>query len=157
MTRMAVFVILRNEQGEILLQQRANTGYLDGYWDLPSGHVEYGESIQQTAVRELLEEVGVRVHEEDLTLVHIDQYFIGRADNRDYVNFTFSASNWQGEPKICEPEKCSAIGWFKPGALPEKCVNVVRVNEAAGFSDHLTFSTTDAESFARLMGAPFTE
>jgi len=56
MTRMAVFVILRNEAGEILLEQRANTGYLDGYWDLPSGHVEYAESIHQTAVREVLEE-----------------------------------------------------------------------------------------------------
>ncbi len=41
MTRQAVFVVLRNGNGEVLLQQRANTGYLDGYWDLPSGHVEY--------------------------------------------------------------------------------------------------------------------
>jgi 8-oxo-dGTP diphosphatase len=154
MTRLAVFVILRNDAGKILLQQRAGTGYLDGYWDLPSGHVEYGESIHDTAVREVAEEVGVQIRVEDLALVHIDQYFIGRTD-RDYVNFTFTARAWEGEPKLGEPEKCSAIGWFASDMLPEKCVNVVRVNEAAGFSDELTFSTTDTESFARLMGTPY--
>lgn len=156
MTRLAVFVILRNAKGEILLQQRSGTGYLDGYWDLPSGHVEYGEAIHDTAVREASEEVGVQIRPEDLQLVHIDQYFIGNKD-RDYVNFTFTAHTWSGEPKICEPEKCSDIGWFSPDALPEKCVNVVRVNEAARFSDELTYSTTDAESFARMMGEPFKE
>lgn len=47
-TRMAVFVCVRNQKGEILLQQRTNTGYLDGYWDFAaSGHVEYGESVHQ--------------------------------------------------------------------------------------------------------------
>ena len=48
MTRQAVFVVIRNDNNEILLQQRANTGYLDEYWDLPSGHVEYGESLSES-------------------------------------------------------------------------------------------------------------
>ncbi|MGH7241490.1 MAG: NUDIX domain-containing protein, partial [Candidatus Saccharimonadales bacterium] len=38
-THVAVFVIIRNDAGEILLQKRQNTSYLDGYWDFPSGHV----------------------------------------------------------------------------------------------------------------------
>ncbi len=58
MTRQAVFVVIRNDNNEILLQQRANTGYLDEYWDLPSGHVEYGESLSESAVREVEEEIG---------------------------------------------------------------------------------------------------
>jgi 8-oxo-dGTP diphosphatase len=157
MTRLAVFVIARNPNGEILLQQRSGTGYLDGYWDFPSGHVEYGESIQETAVRELVEEVGVEAAVDDLQLVHIDQYLLGNATNADYVNFTFAVRSWSGVPKICEPEKCSAIGWFKPDALPEKCVNAVRVNEEAGFSGELTYSMTDAAAFKRIMGDPFKE
>jgi 8-oxo-dGTP diphosphatase len=150
-TRLAVFVVIRNAAGEILLQQRANTGYLDGYWDLPSGHVEHGESLLDAAVRELAEEVGVTVAKDTLKLINIDQYFMGKTDH-DYVNFTFAASGWQGEPRICEPEKCSTIGWFALGALPEKCVNVVRVNERAGFGDQLTFAVTDRAAFESLVG-----
>lgn len=150
-TMSAVFVVLRNEKDEILLQQREGTGYLDGYWDLPSGHLEYGESIKGTGVREVLEEVGVTVEPEDLTLINIDQYFI----DKEYINFTFAARDWQGEPRICEPEKCSAIGWFAVNALPEKCVNVVRVNEQDGFSDELTYAITTRESYESLMGEPF--
>ena len=153
MTRAAVFMVVRNGKGEILLQQRSGTGYLDGYWDLPSGHVEYGESLRDTAARELLEEVGLKTDVSALKLSNIDQYFL----DRDYINFTFAVEGWEGEPSICEPDKCSDIAWFKPGALPEKCVNVVRVNERTGFgeSGELSFTVTDAEAYRTLMGKSF--
>jgi 8-oxo-dGTP diphosphatase len=149
MTRQAVFMVLRNDKNEILLQQRSGTGYLDGYWDLPSGHVEYGESLLHSVVRETKEEVGVEVAPEDSRLIHIDQFYV----DQDYTNYTFEATRWNGEPKICEPEKCSAIGWFAIEALPEKCVNTVRVNEKTGFSSELTYSVTDASNYATLIGA----
>lgn len=152
-TRLAVFMILRNDKGEVLLQQRAGTGYLDGYWDLPSGHVEHGEALRDTAVRELLEEVGVTAQPEDLELVHIDQYFL----DRDYVNFTFVVTSWKGVSTICEPNKCSGMDWFAPDALPEKCVNVVRANEQSGFgvNGRLNYSVTDSTGYEKLMGEAF--
>jgi len=146
LTRQAVFVIVRNESNEILLQQRANTGYLDGYWDLPSGHVEYGESLLDSAVRETKEEIGIIVSPDDLSLIHIEQFFF----NNNYVNYTFEAAKWDGEPKIGEPNKCSAIGWYAINALPEKCVNAVRSNQKSGFSQELTFSKTTAENYDSL-------
>lgn len=150
-TRLAVFVIIRNERGEILLQQRTNTTYLDGYWDFPSGHVEHGESLQEAAARELHEEVGLVVRPEDLRLVHIDQYFL----DKDYINFVLVADRWQGTPAIGEPEKVGDLRFFAPDTLPEKCVNVVRVYERAGFSDDLTYSTTTKDSYEAIMGEPF--
>lgn len=146
MTRQAVFIVIRNEKNEILLQQRANTGYLDGYWDLPSGHIECGESLRDCAARELKEEVDVVVLPEDLTLIHVEQFFV----EKDYVNYTFEAKNWSGEPKIGEPEKCSAIGWFAVNALPDNCVNAVRSNEETGFSKELTYSVTTSANYATL-------
>ncbi len=148
LVRMSVFVILRNDKNEILLQQRANTGYLDGYWDFPSGHVEYGESIQDTAIRELKEEVGLTAHLKDLHLTHVDQYFL----DRDYINFIFVATKWSGKPKIGEPEKCSGVKFFPINSLPEKCVNMVRAAQQSGFSDELTFSVTNRASYGLLMG-----
>ena len=109
-TLQAVFVLLRNDKNEILLQKRAGTGYLDGYWDFPSGHVEFGESLRDTASRETKEEINIDVAPEDLELIHIKQFFV----ERNYINYTFEARSWQGEPRICEPEKCSALD----GSLP---------------------------------------
>jgi 8-oxo-dGTP diphosphatase len=150
MTRQSVFVIVRNDKREILLQQRLGA-YLSGYWDFPSGHVEHGEDIRVSTVRELAEETGIMGRAEDLRLVHIDQYFI----EVDYVNYIFELDNWQGEPKILEPESCSDMGWFAQDALPEKCVNVLRAVERAGFGGELTYSITNRESYADIMGEPF--
>lgn len=146
-TRQAVFIVIRNEKDEILLQQRANTGYLDGYWDLPSGHVEYGESLRGSAARELKEEVDVDVVPEELSLIHIEQFFV----EKDYVNYTFEAKKWSGEPKINEPEKCNAIGWFAVNALPDECVNAVRSNEQSNFSSDLTYSVTTTANYESLI------
>ena len=148
-TLQAVFVLLRNGKNEILLQQRSGTGYLDGYWDFPSGHVELGESLRDTASRETKEEIDIDVAPEDLNLIHIEQFFV----ERNYINYTFEAKSWTGEPRICEPEKCSAIGWFDIAALPSKCVNAVRAVEAAGFSPDLTYSITNKTNYIELIAA----
>jgi 8-oxo-dGTP diphosphatase len=149
-TRIAVFIIVRNTAGEILMQQRGPKSYLGGYWDFPSGHGEPNESLAESAIRELKEEVDLDGRPEDLRLVHVDQYFV----EVEYINFVFELNNWSGTPRICEPEKCSAIGWFREGALPPKSVNVVRAAEAAGFTDQVTYSVTDKNTFYNLMGFP---
>ena len=146
-TLQAVFVLLRNDQNQILLQQRSGTGYLDGYWDFPSGHVELGESLRDTAVRETKEEIGVDISLDNLELVHIEQFFV----ERNYVNYTFEVRSWKGDPRICEPEKCSAIEWFAIDKLPSKCVNAVRAIESTGFSSDLTYSITNKTNYPSLI------
>lgn len=144
-------MIVRNHAGEVLLQQRANSGFLDGYYDFPSGHVEDRESVRAAAVRELAEETGVIAKEEDLRLVHFNQNFL----NTPYINFTFVADTWEGEASICEPEKCSDMRFFAPDELPEKCTLNVRLNEQAGFSDDLTYSLVTLDDYEQLMHEPF--
>ena len=151
LTKWAVFVIVRNEKGEILLQQRARDAkYLNGYWDFPSGHGEYGEDLRMTAIRELKEEVGLDGRAKDLRLVHIDQFFV----EDDYINFVFTLDKWSGTPKVCEPDKCDAVGWFAEDALPEKCVNAVQAVKAAGFGGGLTYSITDKLTYYGPMNLP---
>ena len=147
-TLQAVFVLLRNDKNEILLQQRSGAGYLDGYWDFPSGHVEFGESLRDTASRETKEEVDIDVAPDDLELIHIEQFFV----ERNYVNYIFEARSWSGTPAICEPEKCSQIKWFAIDTLPSKCVNAVRAAESTGFSPDLTYSITDKSNYLALIG-----
>lgn len=58
-------VIVRNEHGEILLQQRSD----NGRWGLPGGCQDLGENLRTTATRELYEETGIMINEKDLVLI----------------------------------------------------------------------------------------
>ena len=52
--------IIKNSKGEILLEKRAKNVLLyPGYWGLPGGLIEYGETIEQAIRREIREELGV--------------------------------------------------------------------------------------------------
>lgn len=120
----ASYILLLRE-GKILLARRANTGYQDGNWNVPSGHVDGNELPAAAAVRECLEEIGVRIREKDLVPVHIS-YRPKHDDTGNRVDFFFSATEWEGEPGNLEPNKCDALEWFPTGNLPDKMTPHVR-------------------------------
>jgi mutator protein MutT len=108
---------------EILLSLRKNTGYRDGEYELPGGHVEEGEDLMQAMVREAREELMLEVKEEDLKIVHILHHYKG---NR--INFILTTNNYEGEPGIGEPDKCERIEWFDIKHLPENVMAKVKTS-----------------------------
>ena len=58
-------VIIRNEEGKILLQERTDRNK----WGLPGGCQELGENLRQTAVREAYEETGIELDSNKLILI----------------------------------------------------------------------------------------
>ena len=54
--------ILENEKGEILLVKRKANPSI-GKWDLPGGFVDLNESVENSTIRELYEELGVTIHD----------------------------------------------------------------------------------------------
>ena len=68
----AAYVILRRDVdgdggGQVLLQLRQHTGYMDGFWACgAAGHVEAGKSVLEAAHREAIEQLGVKVEPADL-------------------------------------------------------------------------------------------
>lgn len=106
-----VHTIVRNAEECVLLLERQNTGYMDGFLVPPGGHVEFGESISNAARREVNEESSLSL--ESLHPVVVMPFDGG-------VDFIFESRRWQGTPAIGEPTKFSNIGWFDPLALPRK-------------------------------------
>lgn len=121
MVRVAVYLVLINEK-KILLQRRFNTGWMDGKYSLPSGHVEGHETIFDALIRETKEETGLLVKEKDLEIVHIMHR---TKSDFDYIDFFVLAKNWSGEPKIIEPEKCDDLSWFSLDNLPDNLLSNV--------------------------------
>ncbi|GAA3203018.1 NUDIX hydrolase [Nonomuraea helvata] len=96
----------------VLLGRRKGTGFGDGLWHLPSGHLEAGESVTEAAVREAREELGVVIDPADLAFAHV----MHRAPER--VGLFFATRKWTGEPCNAEPDKCSELAWWPVGHLP---------------------------------------
>lgn len=118
-TKVAVFLILtRNNNTEILLQKRYNTGYMDNLYDMScSGHLEHGESLSEATVREAKEELGININEKNLKLVSVIHAY-----NDDYLNIFFETNIYEGVPEIKEPDKCSDLHWFNIDNLPEDTI-----------------------------------
>lgn len=109
--RVAVYIALIADDSVFLLR-RANTGYRDGEWALPAGHVESGETPAQAAAREILEETGVTVAAGALDCVHASWRQCGAGGAKAYVDYLFFCRAWSGTPANGEPAKADACGWF---------------------------------------------
>lgn len=114
--------VLLERDGRVLMMRRANTGFFDGRFSLPGGHVEPGESLRDAAVRELAEEIGVRVRPGTLDAIGV----VHRLSDTNRIDFFLRARTWDGEPQIREPDKCDAMDWFGRDALPDSTVDYVR-------------------------------
>lgn len=138
----AVYLILEKD-GLVLYQKRKNTGWKDGYYSLPSGHVEPGEGAATAAVREAMEEIGVSIGINDLELAH----FIHRPAEEDNTieraDIFFVIKKWSGEPTNVEPHKCEKITWCSPkstsnldGPVIDLVDHVLRSYKSSKFSNY---------------------
>jgi mutator protein MutT len=118
----AVFGILqRNDQ--VLLGRRFQTGHEDGNYGLPSGHIDGDESLSQALIRELKEEIGVKVNANDLEFRLLSHR---NGSDKEYIDVFFRVKNWNGEPRIMEPDKCDDLSWFDISHLPDNTIDYIR-------------------------------
>jgi 8-oxo-dGTP diphosphatase len=108
--------------GELLMIRRFNTGFADGLFSIPAGHMDGAEEVRAAAIREAREEVGVEISLEALQPVGI----MHRLSNDERVSFFFAATRWEGEPRNCEPDKCDAVAWYPWDALPENTIPYIK-------------------------------
>ncbi len=111
----AVYGLIVNENNEILMLKRQNTGYYDEYFCLPSGHIESGETSEESLLREMKEEVCIDIQQENITPIGISQ----RITDEEYIDICYYIQKWAGVIKNGEPEKCSEMKRFWKDNIPE--------------------------------------
>jgi 8-oxo-dGTP diphosphatase len=117
-----VYLILTKGDA-VLLARRRGTGFHDGEYSLPAGHVDGGETLAQALIREAREEIGIDLENKNLNLVHVIHR---REQNEERLNFFFAAAEWRGNPNVMEPEKSDDLSWFRARDLPRNTVPYVR-------------------------------
>ena len=92
-------------------------------WELPGGVVEAGESELEALIRELHEELGVRISTDSAT--HLCRLTVGPAE-RPALLSAWLVRDWQGTPANVAPEEHDDIGWFDLDELPPPAHEPVR-------------------------------
>ncbi len=117
----AVYVLfVRNDK--ILMARRAHTGYQDGMYSLPAGHIDGNETLRAAAVREAREETGATIAQRDLEL----KLTMHRIHDREYLDVFFLVKKWRGTMRNREPHKCDDLSWFPLNAIPKNTIPYVR-------------------------------
>jgi 8-oxo-dGTP diphosphatase len=102
----AVVVIKDNR---VLLGKRKNA-HGSGTWAFPGGHLEFNESIEACAKREVLEETGIRIKNLRYGPYTND---IFADEDKHYVTLFVIADYDSGSPMVKEPNKCEKWAWFQ--------------------------------------------
>jgi len=110
----AASVAVSNDHDEILMQRRAD----NGLWALPGGTMDFGESIGETAIREVREETGVDVEIDGIVGIYSDpRHLIEYSDGevRQQFNICFSARLLGGT--LHTSDESTEVAWIKPESL----------------------------------------
>ena len=107
---------------EVLLSRRLNTGYRDGEYSVPAGHLDGGETVIAAALREAQEEVGLQLVAEEILFCGV----MHRIEDDERVDFFVRVRSWHGEPFNNEPEKCDDLRWVRFDSLPSNTAPYVR-------------------------------
>ena len=121
----AIAVIIFNEKGEILLQKRRDTGK----WCIISGHVEYGETIENAVLREIKEETACEAVITRLIGIYSNpksQTYYYAERNVQYVTSYFEAKLKETIGLNFSNEETEELRFFQHDRLPE---NMGQLNE----------------------------
>ena len=109
--------LIINDKRQILLGLRAGNRGGSGTYGLIGGKAKNGESIEETAKREIMEETGLVVNIEDLEVINL--FTTQSTPDIMFYQIGVLVKKYSGEPKNMEPNKCDEVKFFDLDNLPE--------------------------------------
>ena len=122
-------------ENKILLARRFNTGYRDGEYSVPAGHLDGDETVIAAGIREAKEEIGVDINAKDMIFSSV----MHRTEDDERVDFFVHVHDWSGEIVNAEPDKCDDLRWMDVNDLPDNIIPYV----ARAIENHLNGVTFD--------------
>lgn len=107
-TELTNMCMIYDDNGSILVQDRVSTRW--GGVTFPGGHIEKGESIVQSVIREVKEETGLDIR--NPKICGVKQWYVKK--NVRYIVFFYKTSEFSGELKSSEEGN---VFWIKPNEL----------------------------------------
>ena len=101
-----------NNEGKVLLQQRALTKMKNpGMWAKTGGHVDFNESPEQAIKREIFEEIGLKVKDEDITCI---EEFKSNNPSEHYFSYGYLfLTNLRENDFILQKEEVAKVRYFE--------------------------------------------
>ncbi|SDJ54368.1 ADP-ribose pyrophosphatase YjhB, NUDIX family [Ferrimonas sediminum] len=114
--KVGIGVIIHRDDGKILVGKRK--GSHAPYYSIPGGHLELGETFEQTAIREVKEETGLTISNPQVIAItnNLRTY---REEGQHFVSVVLVAPHGGDTPVNCEPDKCEGWQWVDPTRLPQ--------------------------------------
>jgi 8-oxo-dGTP diphosphatase len=111
-------MILKN--GKVLLGKRHQEAdkasselHGEGTWTMPGGKLHFQESFEQGAIREVLEETGIKLKKIKVICVNND-----KVDDAHFATIGLFSDDFEGEPQVKEPDEITEWNWFELENLP---------------------------------------
>jgi len=114
-------VVIRDENGRVLMVKRAPGSTRAGYWSIPAGFVDYGEEIRAAAARELLEETGLVAEIGEAVFVASNFHDPAKLTVGVWFDGTVTGGTLQAG------DDAEEVGWFALDDLPELAFDTDRV------------------------------
>lgn len=87
----------------------------EGTWTLPGGKLDFREDIVDCAAREAYEETGIKINKEKLKLISVTNDVV---EDAHFVTIGFVCDDFEGEPRVMEPDEITEWKWFDLDNLP---------------------------------------
>ena len=116
------------KDGKVLMGKRKGA-HGEGSWAPPGGHLEFGESLESCAQREVMEETSINIKNVKKVTYTND---IFPDEGKHYITCHVKADYDSGDVKIMEPNKCEKWEWFEwnkfPGNIFVSIQNLLKEN-----------------------------
>jgi 8-oxo-dGTP diphosphatase len=112
--RVGVALIITHDDHVLLVKRKGSHG--EGTWSTPGGHLEFGESPEQCAIREAKEETNIDVTGVRFRAITNDVF---EAEGKHYITIWMEGQFATGVPVIHAADEVADIGWFSWIALPQ--------------------------------------
>ncbi len=109
--KIVVSIVLINSSDEILLSKRPHNKHLSGFWEFPGGKVENGETPENAIVREIKEELNIKINDKCIAPLSFSEF---NYEEFQLLLLLYVCRRWEGEPMSMEHNE---LKWVKPNML----------------------------------------